>query len=269
MEPRLVDRYLRLLGVQRERPSADALRELVRAHLCRVPFENVSKLYFKKHLGLRGLPGLERFLAGIERYHFGGTCYPNNCYFYELLTSLGYRTTLCGADMSKPDVHLVCIVDLEDRQFLVDVGYAAPFFTPLPRDLKNDYVIEWGRDRYVLGPQDDSGRSRLELYRDGSLKHGYVVKPTPRRIGDFDKVIADSYRDEATFMNAILLARFFPDRSLVVQNLTVVEAGTTSKIHALTDRGELVRIVEERFGIPSRITAEAVDGLDLLRDAWD
>ncbi len=80
MPAELLDRYLDAQGVPRRRPSLDALCEIVQAHLLRVPFENISKLYYKKHLGLRGLPSLELFLDGIERCHFGGTCYANNYY---------------------------------------------------------------------------------------------------------------------------------------------------------------------------------------------
>jgi len=269
MQPDLLERYLRLLGVPKEKPSLEALRELVQAHLCRVPFENVSKLYYKKHLGLRGLPSLPLFLDGIEQFHFGGTCYPNNFYFYQLLANLGYQPMLCGADMSNPDVHLVSMVELEGRPFLVDVGYAAPFLTPLPRDLETDYIVRLGRDRYVLKPQDAAGHSRLELYRDGNLKHGYVAKPVPRQIDEFETVIADSYRDEATFMNAILLARFCSDRSVVIHNLSVAEyQGTGSSVKTLANRSELVRVVSECFDIPPQFTREAVDDLGKFGDAW-
>ena len=223
MPPELLKRYISLLGVQRRKPSMDALCELVQAHLLRVPFENVSKLYYKKHQGLRGIPNLETFLDGIDRFHFGGTCYSNNYYLYQLLANLGYQNRLCGADMSNPDVHLVSIVNLEKREYLIDVGYAAPFLAPMPRDLTTDYTIVLGRERYVLKPQDERGCSRMELYRDGNLNHGYLAKPAPRQIYEFEQVIADSYREDATFMNALLLARFFPNRSLVIHNLTVIE----------------------------------------------
>jgi arylamine N-acetyltransferase len=145
------------LGVAKREPCVPALAELVSAHVMRVPFENVSKLYRRKHLGLAGLPGIELFLEGIERYHFGGTCYSNNFHLYTLLASLGYRARLCGADMSNPDVHMVIMVNVDGREYLVDGGYAAPFLSPLPRDLKEDYVVALGRDRYVLRPQDTTG----------------------------------------------------------------------------------------------------------------
>jgi len=269
MPSELIERYLNLLGVRRQKPSIDALRELVQAHLSQVPFENISKLYYKKHRGLRGLPSLELFLDGIERFHFGGTCYANNYYLYQLLANLGYQAKLCGADMSNPDVHLVSMVTVEKREYLVDVGYAAPFLMPLPRDLATDYTIVLGRDRYVLKPQDVRGCSRMELYRDGNLKHGYLAKPMPRQIQEFEHIIVDSYQDDATFMNALLVARFFPNRSFVIHNLTAIESqGTVSRIRTLANHDELTQFIFERFGIPREFTINALNELGQLEDAW-
>lgn len=264
----LLMRYLRMLGVKKRAPSISSLTELVAAHLTRVPFENVSKLYYRKHLALNTIPDLSTYLDGIERYHFGGTCYSNNYYFYSLLANLGYTVRLCGADMSTPDAHMASIVNIEGREFLVDVGYAAPFLSPLPRDLKTDHTIVLGRDRYVLKPQDAEGRSRLELYRDGILKHGYLAKPEPKMLEDFS--VKDTFREDATFMNSLLLARFFPDRSIIIHNLAVVESrGTKSRKYSLKDRDELGQAVEKLFGIPQSIVNEAVGELRNFNDAWN
>jgi N-hydroxyarylamine O-acetyltransferase len=265
----LIERYLRALEVTRREPSAEALAELVAAHVMRVPFENISKLHRKKRLGLTGLPSIALFLEGIEQYHFGGTCYSNNFHFCTLLASLGYRVRLCGADMSSPDVHMVIMVEVDGREYLVDGGYAAPFLSPLPRDLTEDYVITLGRDRYVLKPQDGAGCSRLEMYRDGVVKHGYLAKPVAKKIEDFGGVIADSFRASATFLNALLLARFYRDRSVVIHNLTVIESqGPNTTIRPLGSREELVAEVERQFGIPRAVVGEAVSELHELVDAW-
>ena len=266
----LLARYLGILGVPGRPPGLNALAELVAAHLMRVPFENISKIYYRKRLGLKTIPELKTYLSGIENYHFGGTCYSNNYYLYRLLASLGYRVNLCGADMSRPDVHVVSLVTLEGRQYLVDVGYAAPFQAPLPRDLAEDYTVVLGHDRYVLKPQDANGCSRLELHRDGVHKHGYLVKPQPRSIEDFEPVIVDSYCAEATFMNALLLVRFYPGRSVVVHNLSVIESqDMRSTVRALDSRAEVGRAVEENFGIPRGIVMEALAELGQLQDAWN
>jgi arylamine N-acetyltransferase len=266
----LFEKYLHLLGIQKRVPSYNALAELVAAQIMRVPFENISKLYYLNRYGKRDLPDLELYLNGIERYHFGGTCYSNNYYLHLLLSYLGYNVMLCGADMANPDVHLVNLVTLDNREFLVDAGYAAPFMKPLPRYSKQEFVISLGHDRYVLNPRDKNGNSLLELYRNNQLKHGYTVKPIPRQIGHFSQVIESSYRDSATFMNAILLARFYPNRSVVIHNLSIIESeGTNCHVSRLENREELPPVVEKRFSIPHEVVAEAISGLGELGDAWN
>ena len=265
MKPGEIDlsRYLGILGVPRREPGLAALTELTSAHLRRIPFENVSKLYHRKELGMR-LPSLARFLDGVERHQLGGTCYSNNSHFHELLAHLGYRVSLCGANMSAPDVHVVNTVDLAGRQYLVDVGYAAPFFSPLPLDLEQDQEVRWGSDRYVLEPRDSAGRSRLGQFRDGRLRHAYQVNPKPRRIHEFESVIAASFEQSATFMNALVLARFSPGRSVTLRNLTLTETrAESSRASRLAHRDELPEAIERHFGISRDITRQALEGVDL------
>lgn len=256
------ERYLRLLDVPRRPPTLDALRELVHAHVCRVPFENVSKILNHRTLGLTGLPGLARFLDGIERFRFGGTCYTNNFYLNRLLAALGYDVMLCGADMTNPDAHLVNIVEQDGRPYLVDGGYGAPFLTPLPLDLDHDQVIQNGDERFVLKPRNEEGRSRMEQYRGDSQTHQYEVKPVPRQIAEFETIIADSYRPDAMFMNMLRLVRVFPEGSVSVRDRIVVETrGTDTTVRTVADRDELVSFVENRFGIPASITIDIVAGV--------
>jgi arylamine N-acetyltransferase len=242
--------------------------KLVATHIMRVPFENISKIYYKKHFGLNTLPSLQQFLEGVEKNNFGGTCYTSNFYFNLLLSSLGYKVKLCGADMTNPDVHIVSIVDLDNQEYLIDVGYAAPFLMPLSRDLKEDFVITLGRDRYILKPQDKRGYSQLVLFRDGVLKHGYVAKPIPRKIEYFDEVIANSYKTSSTFFNALLLARFFPERSIIIHNLSLIESqGIESRIQSLKNSKELVDAIEEYFNIPRNIITDTLSEIKEFKDA--
>jgi len=261
--------YLRILGVSRREPSLASLGELTAAHLTRVPFENVSKLYRFRRTGFRRIPELARFLDEIEQFHFGGTCYSNNYHLHGLLRSLGYQAALCGADMAKPDVHLTNLVTIDGGEYLVDAGYGGPFLAPMPRNLAEDYTIALGEEQYVLNPRDGQGRSRLELRRDGQCKHGYVVNPAPRDIGEFARVIDESFSDSATFMNALVLVRFFEGRSVRLQNLTLIESeGTTSRTEKMKGASRLPDLIEERFGIPGRIAREALAGLELAKDPW-
>jgi len=262
-------RYLAILGVKAEPPSLNHLTRLVHAQITRVPFENISKLYLRKTQGAAYIPTLEEHLDGIERFGFGGTCYANNPYFAQLLRHLGYDVTMCGADMSKPDVHVVSVVRIEGREYLVDAGYGAPFYEPMPRDLDHKHEISFGRNQYVLHPQDGQGRSRMDHIHHGELIHGYVVKPEPRTIDHFDTVIRESYSEAATFMNVVVVERFFPDRSLRFHNFTFTEStpdsATTTR---LADKGELVEALEHYCGFPSNIAREAIADIALDADIY-
>ncbi|MEJ2189227.1 MAG: arylamine N-acetyltransferase [Acidobacteriota bacterium] len=245
------------------------MRRLVCAQLIRVPFENISKLFLRKTRGAVFAPSLEEHLDGIERHHFGGTCYANNPHFFSLLRHLGYQTRLCAADMSIPDAHIVSMVELEGREYLVDVGYAAPFFEPLPRDLEKPHEVRFGTSRYVLEPQDADGRSRLRLIRSGREIHGYVAKPETREISDFADGIRDSYRSTATFMNTLVVERFSPGGSLRIHNLTRTESTPeSSRTTQIADREELATVVEQTCGIAAGIVRQAIDGVDLEGDIY-
>lgn len=269
LQPAQVDRYLRLLGVGRRAPTLGALREIVAAHLWRVPFENISKLYYRRHEHWTPLPGIERFLDGMEQYHFGGTCYANNSHLCELLVSLGYDARLCGADMSAPDVHVAIMVRVEGREFLVDGGYGSPFWEPMPLDLDSDYEILFANERYVLKPRIGDGSSRMEQYNDGVLRHAYRAKPAAKSISDLAPVIAGSFRPEATFMNSVVAARFSPAHSVAIRNLKVVETcDGKSTQRLLKDREELVAAIEDHFAIPREIIREALEGLGGFNDIF-
>ncbi len=263
------ERYLSILGVEAAPPSLGHLRRLVSAQLIRVPFENISKLYFRKTRGATFAPSLEEHLDGIEYHHFGGTCYANNPHFYSLLRHLGYAARLCGADMTNPDAHIVSMVAVDGREFLVDVGYAAPFFDPLPRDLARPHEVPFGASRYVLEPQDAEGRSRLRMFRSGREIHGYLAKPEPREINHFAGGIRESYRSTATFMNTLVVEKFFTCKSVRIHNLKVTESTPEhAETNQLADRDELAMVIERVTGISAAIVREAIAGVDLEGDIY-
>jgi arylamine N-acetyltransferase len=263
------DRYLSILGVAREPPTLEHLRRLVRAQIVRVPFENISKLWLKWCLGATSIPSLEEHLDGIEHFNFGGTCYANNPYFAQLLCHLGFDVKTCGADMSNPDVHVVSIVNIENREYLVDVGYGAPFFEPIPRDLDRVHEIAFGRSRFRLHPRDANGRSRMDHLKDDELIHGYVVNPTPRQIDHFSEVIRDSYSTTATFMNVVVIERFEADRSIRIHNLTLTESTPTGAITTqLADKKDLARAIVGHCGFPFEIVREAIAEIALEADIY-
>ena len=269
MDQQLARRYLQVLRVEPGAPDGELLERLVFAQLTRVPFENISKLHYLVRRGLRDIPGLPLYLEGIERHGFGGTCYSNNFHLHSLLRHLGFDATFCGADMGEADGHTVIVVQLGGRQVLVDVGYAAPFFSPLPLDLELDQAVTFGSSRYVLEPRDHRGRSKMRLLRAGRCVQTYTVKPHPLGQADFARVIRSSFEPGSTFINAVLLVRHSPQRSVRIQNLTLEELtpGSASR-RELAHIDELAAEVSRHFGMAPLVVQEALARVSRFADPF-
>jgi len=208
------------------------------------------------------VPALPDFLEGIERHHFGGTCYSSNPYLCALLQALGDDATLCGADMSQPDLHLALLVRAEGREYLVDAGYGAPFLEPVPRDLEKPWSVRLGNERFIVEPKDAAGRTRVVHEREGVAVHGYTLKPQPRAHEDFRAIIDGSFAAGAHFMNCVRLVRFTGEGSVAISNLDLIESeGERCIITRLAGADALVEVVERRFGIPAEVTREAISGV--------
>ena len=266
----LYEKYLKILKISKRDPCLSALTQLVRAHLTTIPFENISKIYYKKNFGLTDIPDFDLYLEGISLNNFGGSCYSNNYYLNKLLNYLGYDVRLCGADMTNPDVHIVNIVNIENKDYLVDVGYAAPFFNPIPLDSAQEYRINFGPNEYTIIPKNDIGYTELKLFRNGKLKHGYIVKPHARSISEFEKVIKNSFRDTATFLNAILLVRFSSNASIVIHNFSLIETkGIHFKVTKLESKAELTEKIITHFTISKNVIEESLEIIKNYEDAWN
>ena len=265
----LYERFIKILGVNWKSPSLPALSELVAAHLSVIPFENISKLYYKKHFNQDQLPSFKQYLDGIKTFNFGGTCYSNNYYFFRLLVFLGYQVQLYSADMKNPGVHMVVKVRLEDKDYLVDVGYAAPFIQAIPLHLSEDATVINGRDQYVFKPRNESGCTKLLMFRNGSYKHGYTVRPEARDIEDFKQVISESFSPDSTFFRSLLITKLISGRFCTLHNMEYMEArAEETKIHPIGDLEELIACIEDTFHIPVAITKQLLPGLNLTGDAW-
>ena len=263
MKPAARDRYLDLLGAEARPPSSAALGALVAAHLARVPFENVSKLVRAARGLPPGLPAVDEFLDAAARDGAGGTCYLLASSFNGLLRALGYDARLAGAAMGAPDQHLVNVVRLDGRPYLVDVGYGAPLRAPLALDRDAPQRVASGGETYVLHPAAPaSGFSRLDHVRGGAVVHGYEVDPRPRRLQEFAGVVAASFRPEAAFLGQLRAVRHGPERSVSLKDFSagITEDGRTRAL-VLAGRTELLDFAAAELGLRPALVAAACDAL--------
>ncbi|SFW49227.1 arylamine N-acetyltransferase family protein [Amycolatopsis australiensis] len=126
-----LDAYFARIGHRAEPPSAPALRDLMRAHVQSIPFENVD-VVLGQHQGI-SLDVVTAKLVGRRR---GGYCYEQSGLFAAVLERLGYTVHRLAARVQPrrpgPATHMTVVVDVDGRSFLADVGFGAGIFAPIP-----------------------------------------------------------------------------------------------------------------------------------------
>ena len=164
-------------------PSAETLRQLHRAHLFHVPFENLD-IHLPRPIVIDQL----RFVHKVVEEKRGGFCYELNGAFAWLLGELGFKVTLLSARVARADGsfglafdHLTLRVDL-DEPWLADVGFGDSFVDPLKLEPGFEQAQENGSFRVV----QKHGVWTLE--RKGSSvawKPEYTFTLAPHRLEDF------------------------------------------------------------------------------------
>lgn len=130
-----VPRYLQMLGVTAEAPSAAALARLTRRHLLTVPFGNITALLrYQAYRGMDLPPlDLDAMLRGWESCQGSGVCFEISWAFGWLLRELGYDAwPVPGLAASFLGGHQALVVTVEEKRYLVDAGCGAPLFEPIP-----------------------------------------------------------------------------------------------------------------------------------------
>jgi N-hydroxyarylamine O-acetyltransferase len=166
-------------------PTAETLRDLQRAHLYSVPFENLD-IGRKRQI----VVDPENSIRKIVNQRRGGFCYELNGAFAALLEALGFRVTLlsarvpCADGSDGPEFDHLCLrVDLE-QPWLADVGFGDSFLEPL---LLKPGLEQQQQDGRVFRMVELERQDALDLQRkqaDG-WKREYLFSLQPRRIEEF------------------------------------------------------------------------------------
>ena len=184
----IVDPYLARLGLSSPlEPDLANLERLQRAHLTRIPFENLDV-----YAGRTVRTDDEWTVPKVTARGRGGWCFELNGAFAALLAELGYdverrAATVLYSSVSAIPTHLTLQVSL-DRPYLVDVGFGDSFIRPLPLDSEGPH--DGGTAKF--GFQFDRETTTLVSYEDdGKAKPHFRFDRTARHPSDFEE--ASSY----------------------------------------------------------------------------
>lgn len=231
-------------------PTAEALRDLHRAHLLTVPFENLDI-----HLGKPISLDEETLFDKIVPRRRGGFCYELNGMFAALLRELGFRVSLLNSVIpekhngrGKDYDHLVLLVELAER-WIADVGFGDAYRSPLRLDEPGEQMGVCVA--YRISPVEDGRWKFWERAENGEWEFYYAFGLQPCRLLDFAE--ACHYYEtspRSSFTQKRICSRATPDGhiSLTEGRLITVREGRRQE-RPLANEVEFVRCLNEHFGI--------------------
>jgi N-hydroxyarylamine O-acetyltransferase len=169
----------------------ETLRELQHNHVFAIPFETLDI-----HNQIPIVLQINFLYQKVIHDRRGGYCYELNLLFHHLLELSGFDVTMVGGRLyhgnnkfGREFEHMALVVKLNDRKWLVDVGYGDFSVAPLaimPGEIQSD-----GRHYYqIIDPVIVDGRSYLGVSRWSNTKQDfkidYIFTLTPRALKDFN-----------------------------------------------------------------------------------
>jgi N-hydroxyarylamine O-acetyltransferase len=246
-----LDAYLARIGwTGSRRPTLETLTGLTRAHITRIPFENVDVL-----LG-RGIRiDLDSIVAKMVVAGRGGYCFEHGTLFQAALEQLGFSLTAHAARVvvivprdQSPRTHMFLIVGINGERFVVDPGFGG-HTAVVPVPLRDGVDVRDGGDRHRMVRHPD-GEWVLEAEINGTMTPLWMSTLEPQLPIDFQ--LANHWVATAAaspFVNRLMLRALTPGGRTSVMNrdVTVLSAGKAEK-YQLADRQALRALLGEHFG---------------------
>ncbi|HXU38434.1 MAG TPA: arylamine N-acetyltransferase [Blastocatellia bacterium] len=250
-----VEKYLdRISYAGRRDVSAETLRELHKAHMLAVPFENLDN-----HLGRRIVLDEEKIVHKIVDQRRGGICYELNGAFCALLRAMGFSVSMLSAGVARdeggfdpPYDHMALLVQLEVR-WLADVGFGDSFREPLMLDDRNEQLQDAEAYRLV----DADGYLIVERRKGDEWKPEYRFTLEPHEYSDF----ADMCHYHQTSPESIFTRRRACTRATEDGRITVSEMRLIITTHGEKQERELASHEEWQSALREHFGVELSDKL--------
>ena len=116
--------YFKRLNIDPQTLSLELVGALQKKHISTFSFNNIAVL-LKKPISL----DIEDIFEKIVTKNLGGYCFEHNALMYEVLKSLGFTVRILVAkvlnnqDIDSARTHRITLLEWEDEQYIVDVGF--------------------------------------------------------------------------------------------------------------------------------------------------
>lgn len=242
-------RYLQSLRLERRSADLSFLRDITRRHVATYSFCSLGP-----RLG-EDLPlDLESLYRRIVVQARGGYCFEQNGLLYEVLEELGFVVKLYLArviynqDTHPGLTHRITMVEVDDRQYVVDVGFG-PLGPSFPVSMSKEESTDGHRVFRVAEPR--TGEYHVQILKDGAFFSLYRFELA--RYGQADCEVGHFYSHKhpaATFVNNLVVSRILDGEIRSLRNREYwVLAKCGDARQEIAGAEPLRQILSDAFGI--------------------
>jgi len=227
--------------------DAGTLRDLHRAHLETVPFENLS-IHLSEPISLDQADLTSKIVSRRR----GGFCYELNGAFAFLLERLGAQVRRVSArvyddgGLGPPFDHLALVVRLPDGTgpWLADVGFGSHSSYPLLADSRADQADPGGR--FLLADRPDGD---IDVVKDG--KPQYRFEPRERALADFVPTCWwQQTSPQSHFTRSVICSRLTADGRISISGRRLIKTVDGQRTEEnLADDQAVLAAYRDHFGI--------------------
>lgn len=242
--------YLERLGLKQSLADLHYLKQLHRAHLLHIPFENLD-IHYRRPISL----SVKDIYQKVIYQKRGGLCYELNALFFHLLVHLGYDAYLGAArvylqDGLTPDLdHMIVLVMLPEGQFLCDVGFGNLFSEPKLLKRGQPFLDYTTYFRFDSDPDDHWVLSKSS---DGIVyekKYNFEIKP--RELIEFmPRCTFHQSSMESPFKQLKQISQLTPTGrvTLTEHRLKITAYGETLE-KTMMNENEFLAALQQHFGL--------------------
>jgi N-hydroxyarylamine O-acetyltransferase len=249
----VIDALLERIGLSaRPEATVDGLRELHRAYLAAVPYEDIAvQLGETAPLDEAGL--IARLCADGR----GGYCFELNTVLAALLRACGFLVTHHQAVVGGegPTNHMALLVHLDGERWLADSGLGEGFVEPLPF---REGATTIGPFTYTV-TREEAGTWWVGMHQWTSFR-GFRMAEAESTVADFDvhhrRLATDP---ESSFVKTFVVQSPRPEEIVTVRARTLSAVGPHVDRKRVLEREEFGPLLREEFGLT--VAGERLDRL--------
>lgn len=254
-------RFLESIGIhynekKQKNDPLGLLNEIILSFHYNIPFQNVTLL--AKPLSLRATPTWAEIKEEVTSKR-GGLCYTCNCFMKCLLDSLGYSAYHVSSSIQHDNNHIITVVEIHGKKYLVEVGVGYPTFEAIPLDFGDEtpvfnhsflhYKFVRQSETVIVRMHKKSTGFASEEFKDGEIwRENCVIDLTPRDVAFFNGSMSVVYQvpTMTPFHNSLRIVSYSENGTKAFKDkLYFEESSDTHCLVVNEEVGNLDKLVEK------------------------